>query len=105
MPLSEDEQRILRQIERELEQDPSFADGRVRVSRQRLALSTFGMIIGIVATVLSLSVSFIVSFAVFGVVLVLGTLVAGELRLLGRERLGESPLAAWIAAARAQRPR
>ncbi|MGA1034635.1 MAG: DUF3040 domain-containing protein [Ilumatobacteraceae bacterium] len=105
MPLSEDEQRILRQIERELEQDPSFADGRVRVSRQRLALSAFGMIIGIVATVLSLSVSFVVSFVVFGVELVLGTLVVCELRLLCRERLGESPLAAWIAAARAQRPR
>ncbi len=105
MPLSEDEQRILRQIEHELEQDPSFSDGRVSVSRQRLVLSTIGMLIGIVATVLSLSVSFFVSFAVFVVVLVLGTLVAGELRLLGRERLGEAPFAAWSAAARAQRPR
>jgi hypothetical protein len=105
MPLSEDEQRILRQIERELEQDPSFADGRVRVSRQRLVLSSIGMVIGLVATVLSLSVSFLVSFVVFLVVVVLGSLTASEIRLLGRERIGESPLAAWIAAVKAQRPR
>lgn len=105
MPLSEDEQRILRQIERELEQDPSFADRGVRMSRQRLALASVGVVIGLVATVLSLSVNFLVSFAVFVVVVLLGTIAVGELRLLGRERLGESPVAAWIAAVRAQRPR
>ena len=33
MPLSEDEQRILRQIEQELEQDPSFSERGVAVSR------------------------------------------------------------------------
>ncbi len=33
MPLSEDEQRILRQIEQQLEQDPTFAARGYRVSR------------------------------------------------------------------------
>ena len=38
MPLSEDEQRILRQIEQELEQDPTFSNRGYRVSRRRLVL-------------------------------------------------------------------
>ena len=42
MPLSEDEQRILRQIEQELEQDPSFSERGVAVSRRRLFISLFG---------------------------------------------------------------
>ena len=35
MPLSEDEQRILRQIEQELEQDPTFSN-RAQGLRRRL---------------------------------------------------------------------
>jgi predicted phage tail protein len=104
MPLSEDEQRILRQIEQELEQDPTFADGGVRVSRRRLVLGAVGMVVALFVTVVSLAVSFVASFVAFAVALGLGAVVVGEIRLIGRERLGDSPLAAWIAAARAQRP-
>ena len=38
VPLSEDEQRILRQIEQELEQDPTFSQRGYRVSRRRSLL-------------------------------------------------------------------
>ena len=38
VPLSEDEQRILRQIEQELEQDPTFSQRGYRVSRRRSAM-------------------------------------------------------------------
>jgi hypothetical protein len=104
MPLSEDEQRILRQIEQELEQDPTFAERGVRVSRRRLVLGAVGTVVALFVTVVSLAVSFVASFVAFAVALALGAVVVGEVRLIGRERLGESPLAAWLAAARSQRP-
>jgi Flp pilus assembly protein TadB len=104
MPLSEDEQRILRQIEQELEQDPTFAERGVRVSRRRLVLGVVGTVVALFVTVVALAVSFVVSFVAFAVALTLAAVVVGELRLIGRERLGDSPLSAWIAAARSQRP-
>ena len=97
MPLSEDEQRILRQIEQELEQDPTFAEPGDRVSRRRLALAAVGAIIALFVTVIGLAVSFLLSFVGFVVVLVLASVVASEVRLIGRERLAESPVANWLA--------
>jgi len=79
MPLSEDEQRILRQIEQELEQDPSFSERGVAVSRRRLVMSILGASIGIVATVLSLALNFILSFIIFVGVVVLGVVAANEI--------------------------
>ena len=57
MPLSDDEQKILRQIEAELEQDPSFAERGYRVSRRRLVMSVLGMVVGLFVTVIGLAVS------------------------------------------------
>jgi len=97
MPLSEDEQRILRQIEQELEQDPTFAERGYRVSRRRLVIAAVGAVIALFVTVIGLAVSFLVSFIGFVVVLFLASVVASEMRLIGRERLSESPVANWLA--------
>ncbi|MEL6892622.1 MAG: DUF3040 domain-containing protein [Actinomycetota bacterium] len=100
MPLSEDEQRILRQIEEELEQDPSFAPRGYRVSRRRSALLVAGLVIGLIVTIGGLAFNFVVSFAGFVLVLAMAVKLESELRLLGRERLGALPISAWLAANR-----
>ncbi len=101
MPLSEDEQRILRQIEEELEQDPSFAAKGYRVSRRRSALLVAALCIGLAITIGGLAFSFLVAFAGFVIVLIAAVKLESELRLLGRERLGQLPISSWL---NAQRP-
>jgi Flp pilus assembly protein TadB len=100
VPLSEEEQRILRQIEQELEQDPTFSQRGYRVSRRRSILLGFGLIIGLVITIGGLAVSFVVAFAGFVLVLVMAILLESEVRLLGRERLGQLPISAWLSGRR-----
>ena len=100
MPLSEDEQRILRQIEEDLEQDPSFASGSYRMSRGRAALLAAALAVGLVITIGGLAVNFAVSFVGFIVVLVAAAKLEAELRLIGRDRLGSLPVSAWINANR-----
>lgn len=97
MPLSEDEQRILRQIEQELESDPDFASRGYRVSRRRLVLLAVALIVGLVVTVGALAVSFLAAFAAFVVALVIAILLESELRVLGRETIGNLPINAWLA--------
>jgi hypothetical protein len=96
VPLSEDEQRILRQIEEELEQDPTFAQKGYRVSRRRSILLVIGLLVGLAITIGGLSVNFIVSFVGFVIVLAMAVLLESELRLIGRERLGQLPISAWL---------
>ena len=103
MPLSEHEQRILRQIEQQLEQDPTFATRGYRVSRSRLVLLVIGLVGAIVVTVLGLSVSFWLAFAAFLVVLALAVALEREVRLLARERLGTLPISAWLGGGRRNR--
>jgi hypothetical protein len=100
VPLSEDEQRILRQIEHELEQDPTFADRGYRVSRRRSLLLIAGLIAGLALTIGGLAVNFVVAFAGFVLVLVMAVMLESELRLLGRERLGQLPISAWLSGRR-----
>lgn len=100
MPLSENEQRILRQIEEELEQDPKFAQRGYRVSRRRSALIGFGLVIGLALTIGGLAVNFVVAFAGFVLVLVMALMLESELRLLGRDRLGQLPISAWLSGTR-----
>jgi hypothetical protein len=45
-------------------------------------------------------VSFLVSFAGFVLVLVMAIMLESELRLLGRERLGQLPISAWLSGRR-----
>ncbi len=100
MPLSEDEQRILRQIEQELEQDPTFSQRGYRVSRRRSLLLVVGLIFGLALTIGGLAVNFLVAFAGFVLVLVMAVMLESEVRLLGRERLGELPISAWLSGRR-----
>ena len=100
VPLSEEEQRILRQIEQQLEQDPSFSQRGYRVSRRRSLLLTFGLVLGLIITIGGLAVNFVVAFAGFVLVLVMAIMLESELRLLGRERLGQLPISAWLSGRR-----
>lgn len=100
VPLSEDEQRILRQIEEELEQDPTFAQRGYRVSRRRSALLVAGLVIGLGVTVVCLAISFVAAFAAFLFVLFMAVKLESEIRLLGREQLGQLPISAWLNARR-----
>jgi hypothetical protein len=96
VPLSEEEQRILRQIEQELEQDPTFSQRGYRVSRRRSLLLVVGLIGGLGLTIGGLSVNFLLAFVGFIIVLLFAIMLEGELRLLGRERLGQLPISAWL---------
>ena len=101
MPLSENEQRILRQIEQQLESDPTFSQRGYRVSRRRSVLLVLGLLVGLAITIGGLAVNFIVAFAGFVMVLVMAIMLESELRLLGRERLGQLPISAWLSGRRA----
>ena len=96
VPLSEEEQRILRQIEQQLEQDPTFSQRGYRVSRRRSLLLALGLVLGLVITIGGLAVNFLVAFVGFVIVLVIAIMLESELRLLGRERLGQLPISAWL---------
>lgn len=100
MPLSENEQRILRQIEEELEQDPTFAQRGYRVSRRRSALIGLGLVVGLGLTIGGLAINFLVAFAGFVLVLVMAVMLESEIRLLGRDRLGSLPISAWLSGGR-----
>lgn len=96
MPLSEDEQRILRQIELDLQSDPTFADRGYRVSRRRLVVLSIGLVVGIAVTIAGLAISFWLAFAAFIGVLVLAILLEQEVRVIGREKIGSLPINAWL---------
>lgn len=100
VPLSEEEQRILRQIEEELEQDPTFAQRGYRVSRRKSALLVAGLVIGLAVTVVCLAISFVAAFVAFLFVLFMAVKLESEVRVLGREQLGQLPISAWLNARR-----
>ncbi len=100
VPLSEDEQRILRQIEQELQQDPTFSAQRYRAPRRRMVLLILGILVGLVVTVLGLAINFLLAFAGFVVVLVLAVMLEAEIRLVGRDRLSQLPISAWLGGVR-----
>lgn len=103
MPLSEDEQRILRQIEQELASDPSFAQRGYRVSRRRLVVLSVALLVGLVLTIAGLAVSFLLAFAAFVGVLIVAVLLEAEIRVLGREKIGNLPINAWLAGSNQKR--
>ena len=104
MPLSEDEQRILRQIEQELESDPTFTERVSRVPRGRLAMLSVGLVICLLLTVAGLAISFWLAFAGFLAVLVLAVQLEGEVRVIGREKISNLPINAWLAGSGRPRP-
>jgi Flp pilus assembly protein TadB len=100
VPLSEEEQRILRQIEEQLEQDPTFAQRGYRISRRRSVFLVVGLVVGLTATVVCLAVSYVAAFVVFLFVLYLAVKLEAEMRVLGREQLGQLPISSWLHARR-----
>jgi hypothetical protein len=96
MPLSEHEQRILRQIEQELAADPTFADRATRIPRRRMTMLTISLFAGLGLVVAGLAVSFWLAFAAFVGVLVVGAALEQELRLMTRSKFGSLPINAWL---------
>jgi hypothetical protein len=90
MPLSEDEQRILREIEEQLHRDPNFARGitpTASSSKRTLTLGLVGGLVAIAVCVLLLAVSPYLAFAAFLVGVAAVALAARQLRSLGDEAL------------------
>lgn len=90
MPLSEDEQRILRQIEEHLQRDPGFGRTLHRPkggSRRRLFLWGTLTVVAVGLTVAFLSVSPFLSFGAFVGAVVCGMFLERQARLLGEEGL------------------
>ncbi len=90
MPLSEDEQRILHQIEEQLQRDPGF--GRTLHSaasgnRRMLAIATAAAIACLVLTIALLSVNPYLSFVAF-----IGAVIASLFAERHARRLGEAGL-------------
>jgi len=86
MPLSEDEQRILRQIEEQLQRDPGFGRTLHRpaeTGRRGLLLWSFAGIAGLVLTIALLSVSPYLSFVAFIGAVVAGLFVERHVRAIG----------------------
>ena len=102
--MSEDEQRILRQIEQELESDPSFAQRGYRVSRRRSVALGVALVAGLILTVAGLAVNFLLAFGAFVGVLVVAILLESELRVIGREKIGSLPINAWLTGSGPRRP-
>ena len=92
MPLSEEEQRVLRDIERSFyENDPDFArevSSRTlyRHTRRNLKWATLGFVVGLVVLVTSFAANVIVGFAGFLVMLASAFVFERNLRKEGKSR-------------------
>ena len=91
MPLSEDEQRILREIEDRLyESDPALANEvRTRTVHtavlRRIRLAAVGMVVSLALTIFLLSVHFLLAFVGFLVTFALGAVIESGIRQLGQD--------------------
>lgn len=96
MPLSEEEQRILAQIEANLlASDPDLArhvgSGKLSAdTKRRLRLAALGFVIALVASVLLLSVNFVLAFAAFLAAFAAVVYVHNDIRALGRARINQA---------------
>lgn len=91
MPLSEDEQRILRQIEEQLQRDPGFGrtlHHRNEGNRRTLAVSGIAAVVCLVLTVALLSVSPYLAFVAFLGALAAALVCERHARSLGEAGLG-----------------
>ena len=96
MPLSEDEQRILRQIEEQLQADPSFAlkvnhRSHQGVSARRLLWSIVALVLSLAVVIAALQISAWLSFAAFAAMVVAGVFLERELTARGRDQLSRIP--------------
>lgn len=89
VPLSDDEQRILREIEDQLSADEKFASavsssGLYRHSAKRVWWSLMGVVACLVAMVFALQIHYLLAFAAFIGMLVCALVIERQLRLIGR---------------------
>lgn len=90
MPLSEDEERILKDIEREFyENDPAFARevGETTLYRhawRNIKLSLVGFVAGLLLLVFALSTSYLLAFGGFLVMLACALVIERNARKMGR---------------------
>ncbi|HNJ98129.1 MAG TPA: DUF3040 domain-containing protein [Ilumatobacteraceae bacterium] len=92
MPLSEDEQRILRQIEEHLQRDPGFGRTLHRKpapSRRALMMWTLITLVALGLTVAFLSVSPFLSFATFIGAVVCGLFLERQARMVAEAGLNQ----------------
>lgn len=95
VPLSEDEERILQEIaQRFYEDDPTFArevseTTLYRHTVRRMKWSIVGLVVGAVFLVVTLSISYLMSFAGFLVMLLCALVFERNLRKLGRAGLDQ----------------
>ena len=103
MPLSEDEQRILRQIEESLGTDERFAQavspsGLYRHSARKVRWAIFGAVVSLVATIGLLQVHFMLAFVGFLGMLACVLVIERQLRAIGKA--GMQDIAATIKSSR-----
>ena len=108
MPLSDDEQRILREIEDQLSADEKFAtavssSGLYRHSARRVWWSLVGVVACLVGVVLTLQIHFLVAFVAFVGMLSCALVIERQVRLMGRA--GVQDLVQRMPRPRAQFPR
>lgn len=108
MPLSDDEQRILREIEHQLSSDEKFASavsskGLYSHSARTVRWASLGMVVCLVAVVLTLQVHFLVAFLAFVGMLSCALVIERQVRLMGRA--GVQDLAQKMPRPRVQFPR
>jgi hypothetical protein len=89
VPLSDDEQRILREIEEQLQTDEKFASavsssGLYRHSARTVWRSSLGMVLALVAVVATLQIHYLVAFGAFVVMLGFAVSIERQLRMIGR---------------------
>jgi hypothetical protein len=89
VPLSDEEQRILREIEAQLQTDEKFASavsssGLYRHSARRVWWALVGVIVSLVAVVASLQVHFLMAFGAFVVMMGFALVIERQVRLIGR---------------------
>jgi hypothetical protein len=93
VPLSEDEERILKDIEREFyENDPAFARGvgettLYRHAWRNIKLALVGFVVGLAVLVLALSVSYLFAFGGFLIMLGCALVIERNARKMGRAGL------------------
>lgn len=89
MPLSDEEQRILREIEAQLQTDEKFANavssaGLYRHSARRVWWALVGVFVSLVAVVASLQIHFLIAFGAFVVMMGFALVIERQVRLIGR---------------------
>ena len=108
MPLSDDEQRILREIEAQLQTDEKFASavsssGLYRHSARTIRWAALGIVGCLLGLVLSLQVHFLLAFVAFGGMLACALVIERQVRLIGRA--GVQDIAQTIRRPRVSSPR